>query len=252
MSRRKLTVWLVAVMGAIFVVGLVAWAKTKGEVPFTKGLEKNGYETFFLAGTHLVSDGQTVQPDDYAASVMRNRKALALVREGLKLRAELPADSYEQRDLALGKVGGFKGLANAMKVEAQYAELQGKQGEAANSYLDIIRFGQKVEAGLLIHFLVGLSVESIGLRGLEGLEPNLQGAERARVAAELLALRESRLPFREVLERERYYMRRNSATPLHYFVGLYMTKAAIAKAQGKHEKHGEELARVAGRFAPRK
>jgi hypothetical protein len=54
--------------------------------------------------------------------------------------------------------------------------------------------------------------------------------------------------FEEILARERFFMRRNAATPYHYVVGLFLTRAAIKNAQGKYERHGQNLARVAGKY----
>jgi hypothetical protein len=248
MSRKKLTVLALATLGVLLLGTVFIW-HTQVTVPFTEGMQTNGYDTFVYAASLLVSDGSTVSADQYGSFVITNREAFAAVRQGSKLKVEVPGDAYVQKNLALDKLSSFKGLAQAMKVEGQYAELQQRYGDAANTYLDIIRFGQKLEAGPIIHFLMGLAVEKIGLRGLEHLEPNLQGAERAHVSAELRTLTGSRLAFKEVLDRERYFMRRNSATPVHYFMGLYLTKAAVSKARAKHEKHGEDMARVASSFA---
>jgi hypothetical protein len=256
-SPKKKFALVLVLPAMLLVAGIILRASMqKAEVPFTKGLQKNGYDTFVRAAAFLHSDGSTVRTNDYPAFLMTNRQALAIVREGLKLRAELPAKAYERAGvwehtgLQLDDLSLFKGLSNALKVEGQHAEIQQRYGDAANTYLDIIRLGQKVEAGLLIHFLVGLALENTGLRALEQIEPHLPPSERARVAAELKALQRSRLTFAEILNRERFYMRRNSATPLHYFVGLYMTRAAVAKSRAKHEAHGAELARVAEKFAP--
>lgn len=248
MLQKRLAVLVVGLVVGVLAAVIIIWSKGRGQAPYEMGGAANGYESFLKAGTLMGNVQLPTGTNGYADFVATNREALAMVREGLKLRAEAPESAYDVQTVALDKMATFKSLGKAMEIEGKYAEVQGKFGEAANVYLDLVRFGQKAEAGPLIHFLVGLALQNMGLRGLDGLEPKLKGAERARVAAELKALEESRMAFQEIVERERFFMRRNAATPLHYALGLYLTRTPIAKARENHEKHGREMARVAEKY----
>jgi hypothetical protein len=128
-------------------------------------------------------------------------------------------------------------LALALNNEASFAEQRGKYDEAATVYLDIIRFGQKVETGPIIFMLVGASIEQIGFRGLDQIRDRITSPERSKASAQLKVLNQNRISFEQVMERERYFARRNASTPLHYFVGVFQSRAPIQKAKAKYEKH---------------
>lgn len=242
MFRKRIVAGAITL--TVFLGIALLWSAASTEPLFLRGLEANGYESFVRASKLVERVDTPTNTGEFGAYLASNRPAFQAVREGLKLRSELPARFYERHDLGMDVLASFKALGRGMRIEGQHAEAQSRYSDAANTYLDVIRFGQKVEAGPLIHLLLGLSLEALGLRDLERIEPHLNAAERARVAAELKALHSARLPFEEILDRERYFMRRNSATPFHYFMGLYMTKAPVAKARSKHEKHGADMERV--------
>jgi hypothetical protein len=173
------------------------------------------------------------------------------MRAALEKPFEAPEAAYDVQLMngPLGNIGQFKTLAMAAKCEGIFAEQNGDWTAAARSYTDIIRLGQKVQAGTLIFMLIGVSIERIGVEALEKLEGNLTGTARGQIAATLKQLNEQRLPFGEVEWRERYLRRRGSPTPLHYVIFTRHVRAAIESGKAKHMQAYQSLESIASKLA---
>lgn len=230
-------------------LGALLWSRGNSSAPYEMGGEKNGYDLFLKAALVMEEASALAQTNDTRESIAEklaaNREALALVREGLKLRVEAPESAYDVQTMGLSKLNAMEGLGRALEFEGQEAERNGKHAEAANTYLELIRFGQKVETGPMNHLLAGRRIARVGVGGLERLEPSLSGPERTRVARELRALEGSRMEMREIVRRLRFYSRRNVPTLIHYAYALYMTRSLISSVQLTHEQDGESMTRLA-------
>ena len=100
-------------------------------------------------------------------------------------------------------------LARALRATAELAVLEGRLSDAAQCHADIVRLARASEhGGLLIHWLVGGSIEAIGLHRLHALAGSLtpeQCRTTARVLAGAQAERES---LESVLARDRAWTAR--------------------------------------------
>ena len=185
----------------------------------------------------------TRHKNDPALFVQTNRAALDAARRGLLLRAEAPAEAYVATSLLLGRdLPRLKQLGHAFRHEGLHYETQGNYAAAAQSHLDTVRLGQKVEAGPVICMLVGMAIESIGLTALEKIEPHLKEGDRTKLASDLEKLRAERFPFGEVLRRERYFMRQNARNPAQYLVAIFKSRGPQAGYRQKYDRPAQASA----------
>jgi hypothetical protein len=238
MLRKKAVLVIAATIGIALVIVLALWSRTRTSAPpFLADVKQNAYDDFVRATKLLI--GTTDQAEDLGEFLRLNRPALDLLRQGLRQKFEAPAETYDLQtfaSLVIPNMGSLKPLAHALKAEGQHAEDAGNYRKAAAIYLELIQFGQKIQAGPTIFVLHGLSAEDLGFKALQKIEPKLESADRIKAAAELERLNKTRISFEEVVKRERYFMRRSSPTPFHYFMGLRMTQSAIDSAAKKYER----------------
>jgi len=220
----------------MLLVAMVAWSATKkGPPPFLAGLKQNAYDDFIKAGNSLI--GTFEDADDPKAFIRTNQPAFNAFRAGLPRRFEAPVETYDLQTfsaLVMPKLALLKRLGQTIKAEGKLAEDSKNYTDAARIYLELIDFGQKIQAGPVIFLLVGLAVEDMGLKSLQSMENRLKEPDRAQIAQRLAKLAADRISFEEVMRRERYFGRRNSPTPFHYLISLRMTRAAIDKARSKY------------------
>ena len=236
MNRRKVIAAVVVCL--VLAIGMIVWSGSRKSDPdFALKAKPNAYDDFTKAGKMLMGSPMPAGKDE--AFVARNKPALDAFRFGLKKRFEAPLETYDLQtfsNLVLPNMGAFRNLAQAVKAEAEAAVLAGNYPQAASIYLEIIQFGEKIEAGPLVFLLSGLSVEDIGRKGLEGLQAQLSGMDRAAAAEKLKDLQTERITFEQVQKRETYFGRRNSLTPIHYIVGRRLARGAIESARLKYKK----------------
>ena len=242
--RRKTLFLLLGL--ALFIGGaLFLWSRTKSATPPFIGTNRIGYYNLVRA-VNLVQDLNHDPATNYVATYLQtNAAALKLLREALIQPCEAPPETYQAGMVNVSDMGSFKNLALVLRVEGKQAELQNRPADAARSYLDMIRLGQKVEYGPLVSLMIGLSIEKSGLESLEKLEPQLAGPTRAEIANTLKQLNTQRIPYTEIEERERYIRRKLSPTPLHYMIASRAVRAAMNKGQEKYEAMKEETERLA-------
>jgi hypothetical protein len=172
----------------------------------------NGYNDFLKAAALLNGDVYqltTLDHDGLRALVSTNAESLRLLRVGLARDCSLPADS------AMANVPGMmsdlaqlKSLARLLVDEGQLAEMEGRYGDAARSYLDAIRFGNEMSrGGFIINRLVGIACEAIGDGPLSKLVPKLNGEEARPVIAELEKIDNAGVTLDEVLRNESRFAR---------------------------------------------
>jgi hypothetical protein len=238
---RKIGFVFVAVIALLAIIGGVLWAKGKsGAPPFLEGVNPNGFDDFVKA-TSLIAVNSTEageETEQLSEAIKANRPAREALRRGLELKVEAPATVYDVQTIGpyLNQLGDLKKLAQILKLEGTLAEKEGKPLEAARIYLEIMKFGQKVQSGPLISCLSGLAIEVLGFRELSRLEPELKAADRVEIANALEKLNRERVHFEEVVQRERFVLRKNSATPIHYLLLAPRLKPAIENARSKHER----------------
>ena len=232
--RRKSLLLLLGL--ALFIAcALFLWSRTKSATPAFIGSNRIGYYNLVRA-VNLLQDLNHDPATNYIATYLQtNAAALMLLREALTEPCEAPPETYQAGMVNVTDIGAFKNLALVLKVEGRQAELQHRPADAARSYLDTIRLGQKIESGPLVSLMIGLSIEKSGLESLEKLELHLTGPSRAEVATALKQINTHRISFSAIEERERYIRRKLSPTPLHYMIASRAVRSAMNKGQEKYE-----------------
>ena len=250
--RRKTQIIITALILGIAALGFLIWSANKGiNTPLFLDAKSNAYEALIFAEEQLIDFSPKPTSAKFAQSVTNNAAALNLMRAALEKTFEAPESTYDNQliNTVLGNIGRFKTLALAAKCEGVLAERNGDFPSAARSYVDIIRLGQKVQAGPLIFMLIGVSIERIGVEALEQLEPKLVNPARSQIASTLKELNEVRVPFEEVEWRERYLRRRASPTPIHSLIFTRHVRAAIEKGKQKHTQAYQSLGALASKLA---
>lgn len=121
------------------------------------------------------------------AVVARNRPALARLRQGFKKSyRNPPLASFNQM---LRVIADSRELARELVAEGKLAEREGRPNDAARSYLDCLRLGVDVpRGGMVIHGLVGIAIQSIGLKALQNVTDRLDGPTAAAAARAMVRL----------------------------------------------------------------
>jgi hypothetical protein len=185
----------------------------------------NGYDDFIKAAgmiTDDFSDSDKMGEQKLRTLMTNNSAALQLARVGLTRQCRLPMVYSATSNPVLPGLSGMKRLAQALAAEGRLAEFENRRGDAAESYLTIIRFGLEVgRGGLIINSLVGIAIETIGAARLEKLMPTLDAKRCREVASALEAAEARRESAATVLEQEREWVRR-----------IYGVKGVVARLIG--------------------
>lgn len=243
--------WIILATLVLFLLGAaILWTTAKSAIPPFLTTPAPAFDTLVRAGSRILDMNHSPSTNQLPVYLATNAAALAIIREALTQTFEAPAATYDMATIQtpLNQVGTFKALALLLKNEGLHFELQNKPTEAARSYTDIIRLGQKIESGPLMFMLIGVSIERIGLEALEKLEPRIPTPTRAEISTALRQINSQRLPFAAIEERERYIRRRNSPTPLHFLFFSRQSRAFIANAQNKYEPAWQSLDALASKL----
>jgi hypothetical protein len=144
--------------------------------------------------------------------VEQNRAALQTVRGGLKKQCHMPL-TYDPNFYRswLPHLTGLRTLYGLLAAEGKLAEQEGRTTDAAQSYLDAIRFGQEFSrGGLVLERLVDMACEELGLRRLRKLVPTLTPAESRNISKALEEIDQKREPWEAVRTRDRRFTLRTS------------------------------------------
>jgi hypothetical protein len=172
----------------------------------------NGYDDFLKAAALLTGDvgnPSTLDHDGLRALVSTNAEPLRLMRQGLSRGCSVPTDSaMTSISGLLGDLANFKSLARLLSEEGKLAEMENRNADAAQSYVDTIRFGNEISrGGFLINRLVGIACEAIGDTALSKLVPKLKPEEARRVVAELEKIDSAQVTWDEVRRNENRFAR---------------------------------------------
>jgi len=135
-------------------------------------------------------------------TVTRHRATLARLRGGFRHEfANPPVLSFGQM---LPELADFRALARVLLSEGKLAEREGRPTDAVRSYLDCVRLGTDVgRGGPLIHHHVGLAVQLMGLKALDGMVTQVD-EQTARAAIRRMESLDREAPtYREALELEK-------------------------------------------------
>lgn len=168
----------------------------------------------------LVKAGQMVRGDywDYGkanldklrAVVSTNAEALALARNALSNQCGVPVQ-FDKAYLTnhIQDLVAFRRLAQALTCEGKLAEKEDRFGDAANSYLDVVRMGNEVShGGLLVDEMIGVAITSLGETELQEIVTNLDATTCRKTASTLETLAASRQTWAATLQQEEAWSRR--------------------------------------------
>jgi hypothetical protein len=196
----------VVVIFVLAVLTLVVF--TAGRPPTSPPLPNpNGYDDFLKAAALLTGDvgnASTLDHDGLRALVSTNAESLHLIRQGLSRGCSVPTDSAMTNIAGvLADLPNLKSLARLLSEEGKLAEMENRNADAAQSYVDTIRFGNEISrGGFLINRLVGIACEAIGDTALSKLVPKLKPEEARRVVAELEKIGSAQVTWDEVRRNE--------------------------------------------------
>jgi hypothetical protein len=175
----------------------------------------NGYDDFVKAGQMLMEkpgDFDKMSKKELAELVATNQEALRLVRAGLGRECRVPDDyspEYLARITSPAQLSSFKQLAMLITAEGKSAELAGRSNDAAEIYLEGIRFGQKsAQGGVIISRLVGIAGEAFPMGRLELLANRLDGPACHQIAQALEVIDAEEEPVEETLNQEKLWARK--------------------------------------------
>lgn len=223
-SKRRLLLRLGVVVTAL---GAVAWmvavwlmipaAPTMPTLPVP-----NGYDDVLQAGREAHDAGARVTRLDVMKAgeatlrplVEASREALTIARQGLDRPFQVPV-VYEINDMMgrqMAELGEIRLLARILFAEGLLADLQGRTDDATRSYLDLMRLGDAMSRRVpLIHYLVGLAFEDLGIRGLRVLRTHLDADQCRRLIGVLQDQDRDRQPVAEAIRCEHQFMDANAS-----------------------------------------
>jgi len=167
----------------------------------------NGYDDFVKAGrvaSPSAADFLSMSQNELREFVTQNSEALKLVRSGLAKECRVPIEfSTNYFNLHLPELASIKSLGRILAAEGRLAEMENRPRDAAQSYLDTVRFGQQsARGGFLLDKLVGIALESIGLKPLEKLSQTLDAKQCRQTIQQLEIVEANEEPPQEVFQKE--------------------------------------------------
>jgi len=197
-----------AVLAAVLVLGALLLALRSPAQPDPLP-NPNGYDDLIKAGEALQDvDYSALQGVELRTVLSNNAAALKLARSGLGRDSRVPLE-YKPESPQFQDLRFVKGLAQAFVAEGRLAEAESRPADAVQSYLTAMRVGQaSTRGGVIIHALVGIAVEALGLVRLEKLAPTLDAKTARELAAALEQIDSQREPVQVTLQQEHDWARR--------------------------------------------
>jgi len=216
---KKTRNWLIVLLLiptviVIAVAGLLVFQELQPLPPIPPLPQPNGYVGLVQAAGMISTESLNYEVTDEAQLreiVSANAEALLVARASLSNECRVPIQfSPPYSDEAhLSDLAGLKRLAQAFTVEGKFAEKQRRFGDAAGSYLDLIRLGNNsARGGVLIDALVGCAIENMGGTGLQKIIGQLDAKTCRETAATLETLDAQRQTWNEVMQQESAWSRR--------------------------------------------
>lgn len=217
---------------AIIIAGTVLYFRGERTPDFLKTPSPNGYQTFLRASKDLGDVMPSSLTNNLGQFVAGHSNLYYQFSLGLTQSCEAPPEFYIASQMPFKDLMQFRRLADAVYLKSKIAIENEQFGEAADNILLILRFGQKVEVGPLINFMMGSGVE-LYAKKLEPLIHSLTPEELKNVAGEIRSLNKSRVSFKEIERRERYFASQNRGSPLQYLKSLIRRDLKEALKGGK-------------------
>ena len=241
--------WLIAIfilaLPFVLFLGFLFFMETEPLPPIASLPNPNGYDDLVKAGE--MADDNTgnyyeMKLEELRRLMAKNSGALQAARTSLQEDCAVPiqfSESYMSRRIP--ELAGFKRLAQAFVAEGRLAEMENRPGDAAKSYLDTIRLGNKSDrGGILIDQLVSIAIEAMGVAHLQKLVDQLDAKSCREAAATLETLDAQGQSWQQVVQQERDWSRR--AYPgVRYELVRLMSRNSFNKAlQGGERKFNNQ------------
>src|SRR5579884_1458174 len=175
----------------------------------------NGYDDFVKAAPLLRGNPVAYQKmtlaelEDLAGA---NTEAMSLLESGISKQCRVVTDYSSSSNFSfvvLPRLASLKQAALLFCAEGRLAELEGRTNDAAQLYLDGIRFGQDVgQGGVFIEKLVGVACEASAEKPLEKVFMSLNSKHCARIAQALETMNAQEETDEQVLHHENEFSRK--------------------------------------------
>jgi hypothetical protein len=235
---------LISTAVILAIAGLLIFDAARPLPPIQPLPNPNGYNDLVQAAEMTSTNSWNYEAMNEAQlreTVSANAEALSLARASLSNECRVPIQfSLPYLGRHLSELASLKRLAQAFMAEGKFAEKKGRFGDAAGSYLDLIRLGNdSARGGVLIDALVGLAIENMGVAGLQKITGRLDAKSCRETVAALETLDAQRQSWNEVIQQEDGWSRR-TFTSLSYRIYRpllsKMTRDAFQKAERKFKE----------------
>ncbi len=242
-TRNRLITVFILLFPFVLFTGFLIF-RTSGPLPPILPLPNpNGYDDLVKAGQMVSSNSWNYEHMDAAQlreTVSANAAALALARTGLTQECRVPLQ-FSQRYIEghLAELADLKRLAQAFMAEGWLAEAKGSLGDAAATYLDLVRLGDNsARGGVLIDALVGVAIDHMGVAGLQKITGQLDAKSCREAATTLETLATQRQTWADMLQQEHAWSRR-TFPGIRYRLGELVMFSSTSKAR---QKAGQKFA----------
>ena len=236
LHRRRILISVI-LLAALVMVLVVVLSPAPKAVPLPN---PNGYDDFVKAGGMVdrgVSDYPVLDREGLSELVASNHRAVALGRLGLSRKSRMP-QWFSFPTNGTTSLVAIKLLAQAFAAEGRLAHLEGNNEQAVRCYLDAVRLGnESSRGGLMIHRLVGIACEHIGMENLKRIMTNLNCAEIRLAVTELTKVNDSTVPWSEISRAERRFMigqYKQYRNPIRFVADFIEGRRSIAKVEAKN------------------
>jgi hypothetical protein len=156
-----------------------------------------------------VEDVSVLNKDELHAFIATNAEPLRLLRLGLTRRCSIPTEqTIANFEKTTTHLINLKRSAQLLAADGKLAAMENRPGDAAKSFVDAIQFGNEIShGGFIIHRLVGVACEGIGVFQLVKVMPALDCKEIRPLIATLEQIENSRVSWEEVTANERRFAR---------------------------------------------
>jgi hypothetical protein len=242
-ARPRIWWFALALVSLVAVVALLIFSL--GRAPRPAPLPNpNGYDDFLKAGAAVSGspgDYGTLDHEALGELVATNAEPLRLLRLGLTRQCALPAEAAMANSAGmLSDLAGMKRLVQLLAAEGRLRELDNQPAEAAQSYVDAMRFGNEVSrGGFLITHLVGIACEAIGRAGLAKQVPSLSPKDARQIVTELEQIEKTRVAWDEVLRNEKryfYHEIRKIPNPMVWLQAAWSVRPAKQRGLERHNR----------------
>ncbi|HTL16557.1 MAG TPA: hypothetical protein VL793_04930 [Patescibacteria group bacterium] len=237
-QRRLLAALGLGLAVAVLFVVLVEHAPAPPRPP-----NPNGYDNFLKAAACLsgpIGDYHKLDQQALQSFLDSNAESLRLLRLGLAQGCRMPSDlALTNISAYISGLGAMKQLALLLAAESRLRELQNKPADAAQDYLDSMRFGNEMSrGGMMITRLVGIACESMGYTSLAKILPRLNREECRAVLAQMKTLDKTHVTWSEVSAGERQFTRyqmRHNFNPIMWVMGWWQSRRAVRAGEIRHK-----------------